>query len=171
MFETFNVPTMYVANRAILPLFASDRTTGIVIDSGSSESGYVFRELRVVCVMKETITYVALDFKQKFEKVRGYNSSVSKGYMLPDEQCFYLGSKRSRCPDVLAHGSERFLCPEPLFRPSLVGKEVMGIHEKIYNSIMRCDGDVMKDLFANIVLSGGSAMFPGMKLNNVQARK
>ncbi|KAK6792270.1 hypothetical protein RDI58_011351 [Solanum bulbocastanum] len=37
-----------------------------------------------------------------------------------------------------------------------------GIHEKVYNSIMKSDVDIRKDLFANIVLSGGSTMFPGI---------
>ncbi|KAI9108648.1 hypothetical protein K1719_020295 [Acacia pycnantha] len=34
MFETFNVPAMYVAVQAVLALYASGRTTGIVLDSG-----------------------------------------------------------------------------------------------------------------------------------------
>ena len=33
MFETFNVPAMYVAIQAVLSLYASGRTTGIVMDS------------------------------------------------------------------------------------------------------------------------------------------
>jgi actin-related protein len=34
MFETFNTPAMYVAIQAVLSLYASGRTTGIVMDSG-----------------------------------------------------------------------------------------------------------------------------------------
>ena len=34
MFETFNVPAMYVSIQAVLSLYASGRTTGIVMDSG-----------------------------------------------------------------------------------------------------------------------------------------
>ena len=34
MFETFNSPAMYVAIQAVLSLYASGRTTGIVLDSG-----------------------------------------------------------------------------------------------------------------------------------------
>ncbi|KAK4433764.1 actin [Sesamum alatum] len=37
-----------------------------------------------------------------------------------------------------------------------------GIHETTYNSIMECDEDIMKDLYENIVLSGGSTIFPGI---------
>mmetsp|Transcript_21883 Transcript_21883/g.10305 ORF Transcript_21883/g.10305 Transcript_21883/m.10305 type:complete len:103 (+) Transcript_21883:273-581(+) len=34
MFETFNIPAFYVAIQAVLSLYASGRTTGIVLDSG-----------------------------------------------------------------------------------------------------------------------------------------
>ncbi|MCO5568913.1 hypothetical protein L7F22_022615 [Adiantum nelumboides] len=34
MFDTFNAPAMYVAIQAVLSLYASGRTTGIVLDSG-----------------------------------------------------------------------------------------------------------------------------------------
>jgi len=49
-----------------------------------------------------------------------------------------------------------------LFQPSFLGMEQVGIHELIYQSIMRCDVDIRKDLFGNIVLSGGSTMFEGI---------
>jgi len=40
--------------------------------------------------------------------------------------------------------------------------ETAGIHESTYNSIMKCDIDIRKDLYANIVLSGGTTMYPGI---------
>ena len=36
MFETFNVPAMCVASQAMMSLYASGRTTGIVLKSGYS---------------------------------------------------------------------------------------------------------------------------------------
>ncbi|CAL5374385.1 unnamed protein product [Camellia sinensis] len=63
---------------------------------------------------------------------------------------------------VITIGAERFRCPEVLFQPSLIGMETAGIHETTYNSIMKCDVDIRKDLYGNIVLSGGSTMFPGI---------
>jgi actin len=41
MFETFNVPAMYLANTAVLSLYATGRTTGIVLDSGASSTSVV----------------------------------------------------------------------------------------------------------------------------------
>ena len=38
MFETFNVPAMYVSIQAVLSLYASGRTTGIVLDCGDGVS-------------------------------------------------------------------------------------------------------------------------------------
>merc|ERR1711963_630652 len=71
MFETFNMPAMYVAIQAVLSLYASGRTTGIVMES-------------------------------------------------------------------------------------------CGVHETTYNSIMKCDVDIRKDLYANTVMSGGTTMYPGI---------
>ena len=39
--------------------------------------------------------------------------------------------------------------------------EAAGVHELVYNSVMKSDIDIRKDLFGNVVLSGGSTMFPG----------
>ena len=38
MFETFNVPALYVANQCTLALYASGRTTGVVLDSGDGST-------------------------------------------------------------------------------------------------------------------------------------
>ena len=59
---------------------------------------------------------------------------------------------------VITIGSERFRCPEVLFTPSLVGMEAAGIDETGFNSIMKCDVDIRKDLYGNVVLSGGRQM-------------
>merc|ERR1711973_1176 len=45
---------------------------------------------------------------------------------------------------------------------SCLGMEACGIHETTYNSIMKCDVDIRKDLYANTVLSGGTTMYPGI---------
>ncbi|KAK2095333.1 Actin-85C [Saguinus oedipus] len=45
MFETFNTPAMYVVIQAVLSLYASVRTTGIVLDSGLRPPPCLFLDL------------------------------------------------------------------------------------------------------------------------------
>ncbi|XP_059280050.1 actin-100-like isoform X2 [Lycium ferocissimum] len=192
MFETFNVPAMYVGDRASVTNLVAVLQQGLVLHSGHtvsrsvpiyeghalphaisqlnlagrhitdylvwilqdglSKGRYKLKngvEITFIIHMKEMIGYVALDFEQEIEKAKHYSKSVEKGYELPDGQ-------------VINVDADRFRCPEILFQPSLFGNGPIGIHEKAYNSIMRCDADIRKDLFANIVLSGGSTMFPGI---------
>ena len=63
---------------------------------------------------------------------------------------------------VITIGNERFRCPEVMFKPSLIGLEQDGIHTTTYNTIMKCDVEIRKDLYSNVVLSGGSTMFHGI---------
>ena len=63
---------------------------------------------------------------------------------------------------LITVGNERFRCTEALFQPSLLGLETPGIHEMTFNSIMKCDLDIRRDMFCNTVMSGGSTMFRGL---------
>merc|ERR1719394_1315647 len=124
MFETFSAPAMYVAIQAVLSLYASGRTTGIVLD------------------MKEKLAYIAEDYNKELAKAEGAGASdIEKQYELPDGK-------------VITIGSERFRTPEVLFQPSFIGQEAEGVHRLTYDSIQKCDVDIRRDLYANIVLSG-----------------
>lgn len=66
---------------------------------------------------------------------------------------------RDRC--LFQLGSSRYRAPEVLFNPELIGEECEGIHEVLSGSIQRCDMDLRRTLYQNIVLSGGSTLFRG----------
>ena len=56
----------------------------------------------------------------------------------------------------------RMTCPELLFKPNLNGKSCKAIQELTWKSIQSSDVDVRKDLCKNIILSGGTTMYPGI---------
>merc|ERR1712217_481331 len=74
---------------------------------------------------------------------------LEKSYELPDG-------------NVITVGNERFRCPEVLFQPSFIGKEASGVDQTMFQTIMKCDVDIRKDLYANIVMSGGTTMYEGL---------
>ncbi|XP_035216201.1 actin-85C-like [Stegodyphus dumicola] len=189
LFETFNCPGAFIAIQAVLSLYTGGRTTGIVLDSGDgisqavpvyegyaihhaiwrieyagrtltdylrqllTERGYYFTtsaEHEIVRDIKESLCFVSQDFVNDMRVCSRNLSAFNHEYVLPDGQ-------------VLTVGSERFRCPELLFRPSYVNLEEPGFQEVIYDSIMRCDVDIRRYIMQNVLLSGGSTMFPGME--------
>jgi len=184
MFETFNARRFYVAIQAVLSLYASGRTTGVVVDCGDGVShtvpiyeGYSMphaiqrinlagRDLTdYICKIlteskinlhtsaeresakkiKEDLCYVSMNFAEEVDNFAG----KEKTFELPDMSVVTVHNQIIRCPELM-------------FKPSLDGKEMMGLHELTKKTIDDCDLDVRKDLLANIVMSGGTTMFPNM---------
>jgi actin beta/gamma 1 len=53
---------------------------------------------------------------------------------------------------VISVDTALFRAPEGLFQPLLLGSESLGLSELVYQAIMKCDVDIRKDLWANIIL-------------------
>lgn len=161
MFEHYDVPSMYIQIQAVLSLYSAGRTTGIVVDSGDGvthtvpifegyqiphaidkillagrdltdymvrilkEDSYNFEtgaERESVRTMKETLCYVAQDFEEESKKAASSPESEAQ-YTLPDGT-------------LCSFTSQRFRCPEVLFQPQLAGREIKGVHQLTFDSIM-----------------------------------
>jgi len=181
MFERFNVPALFFSSQAVLSLYASGRTSGVVLDLGDSVSyampifeGFSLSHAitRADFGGRDVTSYLRLllrreghvfDTSSGLEVVRRIKESaceVSQQTMLETSTG---GSRAYTLPDgsVLDLGRERCFAPEALFDPSLIGLESPGAAQMLHDSLMRCDLDVRRHLIKEVVLSGGSSLFPG----------
>jgi actin, other eukaryote len=176
----------------VLSLFATGRTTGTVVDSGDGIThtvpiyeGYAlpFATTEIPICGRDLTKFmrhllhakqpqyieensegfdtaekikclhgkVALDYDAEIKALSDSNSHDTT-YKLPGGQTIYLKDERLKCAEVL-------------FTPSYDSnlKVEDGIHKFTYDAIIKCDQDIRKDLFHNIVLAGGGTMFEGMQ--------
>jgi len=187
LFEHYNFAYVHVDVQAVLVLYSQGLMTGVVVDSGDGVthvvpvfdsyvlpdaverldvagrhltqrlvdlmvySGYSFNrsaDLATVQMIKDKYCYVAIDPADEDRLCHETTSQVAK-FSLPDGRQISLND-------------ERYLCPEALFEPHKIGIEAPGIAELTFNSINKCPVDTRTQFYGNIVLSGGTTMFPGL---------
>jgi len=180
-FETFNVPALFASIQAVLSLYSSGRTTGIVLDSGDGVThavpvyeGFALpNAIRRVDIAGRDVT----EYLQLLLRKSGYKFTTTAEKevvrIIKEKTCYVAPNpvKEEKdtngkyddftLPDgnVVKLGTERFKAPEILFNPELIGLEYAGIHQVVVDSINRVDLDLRKALFANVVLSGGSTLY------------
>ena len=183
-FETFNVPAFYVATQAVLALYASGRTTGLVCDSGDGVThvvvvydGYSIKHAiaRLNLAGRDLTDYmqkhlsedghhfqstaereIAKNIKEKLCYVAlDYEKELQEFEAAPNKK------KEFELPDgkKINVGSILIRTPECLFQPKMLGLDVKGIHETIHQCVQKSDIDLRRELYQSITLSGGTTMF------------
>ncbi|XP_072917367.1 uncharacterized protein [Hemitrygon akajei] len=184
LFEGFGVPAMYVAHQPVLSLYSTGRTGGLVIEAGFGASyaapvveGYALphatqqtavsgaaltehlaklladcgnafspEERPLVRDIKERCCYVAQDYGEELLAPEG---DYLTDYQLPDGHLINIGN-------------ERFRCPEAFFQPDAMGLSDPGLHQLAARSLELCQAKQRPELLGNVVLAGGSTLFPGL---------
>lgn len=182
-FETFRAPAMFFTPPSVLSLYASGRTTGVVLDVGEGVThavpvyeGFalphsvtrsdvagrdVTRQLQLL------LRRSGLPFTTTAEAdlVKSLKEEVC--YCTPNPTNDETAEKDSRTQYQLPDGqaitlsSERYQAPNVLFDPFLVGSEEAGVADVLVSSIMKSDLDLRSKLFSQVVLAGGSTLFTG----------
>nr|CAB3219905.1 alpha-centractin-like [Phallusia mammillata] len=181
-FETFNVPAFFVSIQAVLSLYAAGKMTGVVIDAGDGVTHSVpiyegfslpHSIIRTDVAGRDVTKYLQLLLRKE-----GFNFKTTAEHEIVKtikEKACYLSQNAVKeegvehekklfpLPDgsSIEIGSAKFRAPEVLFQPDLIGEESQGLHEVLVNSIKKCDMDLRRTLYQNIVMAGGSTLFKG----------
>jgi len=183
LFETFNVPALYISIQAVLALYASGRTTGLILDSGDGVThavpvyeGFALKHSirRIDLAGRDVTEHLQLLLrksgcyfhtsaeKEVVRTIKEKTCYISKNPAKEEEQENYKIDEY-KLPDgnTIKLNTERYKAPEILFKPEIIGLEYPGIPQVIIDSITKSDLDLREKLYGSIVLSGGSTLYKG----------
>ncbi|MHA1714284.1 MAG: zinc-ribbon domain-containing protein [Promethearchaeota archaeon] len=188
-FETFQFPAVVIFPSAVMSLVNAGLSTGLVVEIGEGmayvvpihdgeiivravnklplagidvneslktnlmqEGHHIISSFsaqkEILRDIKEKLCYIAEDFQREMQN--SYKTNIRRPYILPD------GSK-------IEIGSARFMAPEILFQPGMMGYNCLSISQAIIDSVSKVPDELKKPFLQNIVLSGGSTKFPGFE--------
>ncbi|MFX1252437.1 MAG: actin, cytoplasmic 2 [Promethearchaeota archaeon] len=185
LFETFNIPALYISNQGTLSLYASGRTTGLIVDIGEGKTDIVpIYEGFAVTDAVRSFDIGGWDVTNRLQRLirkSGYTSLTDLELVrdIKERLCYvaldpnkeleqfekdpvkiereYISLEKG----LLILGSERFLSPEIFFNPRL--SKSLSLPEMIYETVQTCGMRIRQDFFQNIILAGGSTMLPGFE--------
>lgn len=180
MFESFEAPSVYFANSALLSLFSHGKTTGVVVDSGEYVTHIV--PVNEGITVKNAISSIGIGgynmttcLEVFLKRDRHFGISRDILEQIKHKVCYvnYPPSQMSGAnitytlPDgkEITIGSARYYCTEALFTPAIAGIESKGIPDALNSSINICDQFYSNaaTLLQNIELIGGNTMFPNFR--------
>ena len=187
LFETFSVPGVFISVQAVLSLYASAVTTGVVLDCGDGVThcvpvydGFALSHAisRIDLAGRDVTDHLMLLLRRggypfqtsaEFELVRQikekscYVAAIySKEEQYLDDQSKNL-TTNFMLPDGrnITIGAEKYRAPEILFNPDKVGLECSGVQDCLIQSIQKADIDLRRTLYNSVFLAGGTTMMPG----------
>lgn len=119
-----------------------------------TKSYHRYQTYKVVEDIKESLCRVS---DIPLEKDDPYTNLALENYPLPDSSVLPVGIDRFKVAECLF---------EPKFIPSYTGintTNMQGIQHMMFNSVSSCDVDIRKELFMNIIFSGGTTLIQGFQ--------
>lgn len=182
-FESMRAPALFFTPPSVLSLYASGRTTGVVLDVGEGVThavpvyeGFALQHSvtrsdvagrDVTRHLQLQLRRAGLSFTTTAEADLAKTIKEEICYLTPtlatDEAAEKDAKTQYQLPDgqIVTVASERYQAPNVLFDPSLFGSEEPGAADILVNSIMKSDIDLRSKLFSQIVMAGGSTLLPG----------
>jgi actin len=185
-FENYQVPSFYVSIQAMLGLYSTGRTSGLVYDSGDGVTHMVpiFEGFSIKHAVKRLdlagrdLTDFLMDILREsgvtMEGSAEYDITSNmkeKCYVALDYQAELAAFEKDKSKEIdyelpdgskIVLGTQQFQCPELLFNPKMKGRSLDGVHKALHDCVQLCDIDMRREMYNGVVLSGGSTMFPGI---------
>lgn len=180
LFEKYDVPSLIFANQPSLSLFSFSDTTGVVLESGDGVSQIC--SILNGCAIPSS--FIRSDFGgedvtkylQKLLKLKGHDFiSDTEKLLLHEIKKKYLqitieGKKDDTIPskynlpdlNVITIDTEKTMASKVLLKPSLVGKDYLGLHQMIAACIEKVDFELRESLYPSIKLTGGNSCIKGL---------
>jgi centractin len=182
-FESMRAPALFFTPSSVLSLYASGRTTGVVLDVGEGVSHAVpvyegFALPHSVCRSDVAGRDITKQLQMQLRK-SGFNFTTTAEFDLiksmKEDICYFTPTnihddnteKESKTQYQLPDGqtvtlsSERYESTNVLFDPTLFGSEEMSVADVLVNSIVKSDIDLRSKFYSQIVVSGGTTLSPG----------
>lgn len=167
-----------IKHQAVLALYAMEKPTGIVVDTGLDSTeivpivkgNIVIKAIQVMPIGGHQLTdFLRRRLREKgyrFEKgierdiIRDIKESICK---FPSEDQVEADDSYYALPSglTLKLQNEIFETPVLFFRPDMYEARIKPLHLHILDAIEQCDVADREDLLRNIILTGGSSKFPG----------
>ena len=137
--------------RDTFPISGKDLTNYLynLLLTGKSSGKKVYLDKRITKEIKEKLSLCILDPEGEIKRIKDgftkYNSNID----LPDGASLRINS-------------ERFLLVEPLFDPSLIHIDYMGLPEAIAKVVRTWERENWEELLSSIILAGGGSLISGL---------
>ncbi|KAM4646786.1 actin-1-like [Amazona ochrocephala] len=186
MFAGLQVPALFVTLPALMALYASARTTGLVLDSGDGvtvtvpvhEGRYLLHSITRVDFAGRSVTKyltrLLLETGNSFvstaerEIVQDIKEKLCYVVLDPSQKMHAEPAKLLRryiLPDgrAVETGDQLFRAPKALFVPAEAGITGPGVGMMVLQSFSKCHRDIQPSILRSVLLSGGSTLFQGFK--------
>ncbi|MFW9900553.1 MAG: hypothetical protein ACFFDY_04625 [Candidatus Thorarchaeota archaeon] len=137
--------------REIYPISGKDLTRyllNLILTKRSSREA-VYLDKSIAKEIKDKLSLCILNPEGELKRIKDGFTKYNRTVDLPDGNSLEINS-------------ERFLCVEPLFQPSLIHIDYMGLGEAISKVIQFWDRENWEDLLPNIIIVGGGSLIPGL---------
>lgn len=176
MFETFNIPSLYLAYSIDLAFYSSNRESGLIVDLGANStqlsaflyySPIPYKFERLYYGGDKITDYLYNLLNHKYYKPRVEDIKEKACYVASDYEEEIVEPFSYILPDnkEIIIGKERIQAAEALFNPELISKDKDFALHRICNKIIEnCnDNDEKKEISKFIFLSGGNSLFKGLR--------